>query len=95
MLLADEVGLGKTIEAALVMTQRWWEDRRRVLLIAPAALRVATEHHAKPTGGKPWRYALIPDDAIQPSATLAGLLASYTVPPDIDMLGRYLLTEAA
>ena len=39
VLLADEVGLGKTIEAALVMTQRWWEGRRRVLLIAPAALR--------------------------------------------------------
>ena len=24
VLLADEVGLGKTIEAALVITQRWW-----------------------------------------------------------------------
>ncbi|WP_237481879.1 DEAD/DEAH box helicase [Lichenibacterium dinghuense] len=56
---------------------------------------VATEHHAKPTGGKPWRYALIPDDAIQPSATLAGLLAAYTVAPDMDLLGRFSLTEAA
>ena len=37
--LADEVGLGKTIEAALVMTQRWWERRRRLLLITPASLR--------------------------------------------------------
>jgi SNF2 family DNA or RNA helicase len=25
VLLADEVGLGKTIEAALVISQRWWE----------------------------------------------------------------------
>ena len=39
VLLADEVGLGKTIEAALVMTQRWWERRRRLLLITPASLR--------------------------------------------------------
>ena len=39
VLLADEVGLGKTIEAALVMTQRWWEGRRRLLLITPASLR--------------------------------------------------------
>ena len=30
VLLADEVGLGKTIEAALVISQRWWERRRRL-----------------------------------------------------------------
>ena len=56
---------------------------------------VATEHHAKPNGGKPWRYALIPDDAIQSSATLVGLLASYTMAPDMDLMSRYALTEAA
>lgn len=39
VLLADEVGLGKTIEAALVISQRWWERRRRLLLIVPASLR--------------------------------------------------------
>lgn len=39
VLLADEVGLGKTIEAALVMAQRWWERKRRILLITPASLR--------------------------------------------------------
>lgn len=38
-LLADEVGLGKTIEASLVIAQRWAERRRRVLLIVPASLR--------------------------------------------------------
>jgi ERCC4-related helicase len=38
-ILADEVGLGKTIEAALVMAQRWAERRRKILLIAPASLR--------------------------------------------------------
>jgi SNF2 family DNA or RNA helicase len=39
ILLADEVGLGKTIEAALVIAQKWAERRRRVLLIVPASLR--------------------------------------------------------
>ena len=39
VVLADEVGLGKTIEAALVIAQRWAERRRRILLIVPASLR--------------------------------------------------------
>lgn len=38
-ILADEVGLGKTIEAALVLAQRWWEGKRRLLLVVPASLR--------------------------------------------------------
>jgi len=39
VLLADEVGLGKTIEAGLVLTQLWAERRRRLLVICPASLR--------------------------------------------------------
>jgi adenine-specific DNA-methyltransferase len=38
-LLADEVGLGKTIEAGLVIAQRWAEGRRRILVITPSNLR--------------------------------------------------------
>jgi adenine-specific DNA-methyltransferase len=38
-LLADEVGLGKTIEAGLVLAQRWAERKRRILIIVPANLR--------------------------------------------------------
>lgn len=38
-LLADEVGLGKTIEAGLVLAQCWSERKRNILLIVPAALR--------------------------------------------------------
>src|SRR5205814_3245018 len=38
-LLADEVGLGKTIEAGLVLSQKWSERKRRVLVITPANLR--------------------------------------------------------
>ena len=38
-ILADEVGLGKTIEAGLVLAQKWTEGKRRILVIAPANLR--------------------------------------------------------
>jgi SNF2 family DNA or RNA helicase len=39
VLLADEVGLGKTIEASLVLCQYWAERRRRLVVICPASLR--------------------------------------------------------
>lgn len=39
VLLADEVGLGKTIEAGIVLCQYWSERRRRLLVICPASLR--------------------------------------------------------
>lgn len=39
VLLADEVGLGKTIEAGLVLCQVWAERQRRILVICPASLR--------------------------------------------------------
>ena len=38
-LLADEVGLGKTIEAGLVISQKWAERKRKILLIVPSSLR--------------------------------------------------------
>ncbi len=38
-LLADEVGLGKTIEAGLVLSQKWAEKKRRILIITPSNLR--------------------------------------------------------
>lgn len=38
-LLADEVGLGKTIEAGLVISQKWAERKRKILVITPASLR--------------------------------------------------------
>jgi hypothetical protein len=39
VLLADEVGLGKTIEAGLAICQHWAERRRRILVICPASIR--------------------------------------------------------
>jgi ERCC4-related helicase len=38
-ILADEVGLGKTIEAGLVISQKWAERKRRILIITPSNLR--------------------------------------------------------
>lgn len=38
-LLADEVGLGKTIEAGLVISQKWAERRHKILVITPSNLR--------------------------------------------------------
>ena len=39
VILADEVGLGKTIEASLVICQLWAERKRRLLVICPASIR--------------------------------------------------------
>ncbi|MDY0223423.1 MAG: SNF2-related protein [Desulfobacterium sp.] len=39
VLLADEVGLGKTIEAGLVICQSWAENCRKLLVVCPASLR--------------------------------------------------------
>ena len=39
VLLADEVGLGKTIEASLIIAQKWAERKRKIITIVPAMLR--------------------------------------------------------
>ena len=38
-ILADEVGLGKTIEAGIILSQQWAERKRKLLIICPANLR--------------------------------------------------------
>jgi superfamily II DNA or RNA helicase len=38
-ILADEVGLGKTIEAGLLLAQKWAERKQKLLVITPANLR--------------------------------------------------------
>jgi len=38
-ILADEVGLGKTIEAGILLSQKWAEKQRRILIICPSSLR--------------------------------------------------------
>lgn len=39
VILADEVGLGKTIEAGIILCQFWAEQKRHLLIICPASLR--------------------------------------------------------
>src|SRR5258707_12822019 len=43
-LLADEVGLGKTIEAWLVISKRRAERKRRILITTPSNLRKQWHH---------------------------------------------------
>lgn len=38
VMLCDEVGLGKTIEAGIVISQYWYEHKRNILIITPASL---------------------------------------------------------
>jgi len=38
-ILADEVGLGKTIEAGIIISQLWAEGKRKILVMTPASLR--------------------------------------------------------
>lgn len=39
VILADEVGLGKTIEAGIVISQYWAERKRQILIVTPSSLR--------------------------------------------------------
>ena len=38
-ILCDEVGLGKTIEAGLIISQLWAEGRKKIIIVVPASLR--------------------------------------------------------
>lgn len=39
VILADEVGLGKTIEAGILLSQLWAERKRKLIIVCPANLR--------------------------------------------------------
>ncbi|MCO4099180.1 MAG: DEAD/DEAH box helicase [Gemmatimonas sp.] len=66
VILADEVGLGKTIEAGIVLCQFWAERKRRLIVICPASLRrqwaqELTDKFNVPTrvlDAKAWREAM-------------------------------------
>lgn len=47
VIMGDEVGLGKTIEALIVMAQKWAEERRKILIIVPANLKIQWQNELK------------------------------------------------
>lgn len=59
-ILADEVGLGKTIEAGIVIAQLAAEGKKRVLILAPASLRAQWKDEL-------WDKFGLPSDAIDGS----------------------------
>ncbi|MDO4878115.1 MAG: SNF2-related protein [Neisseria sp.] len=75
VLLADEVGLGKTIEAGLVLCQLWAERKRRLLVVCPAALRKQWQAELKDKFSLP---SLVLDKAVlkQESRSLTDFLSS-------------------
>lgn len=68
VILADEVGLGKTIEAGIVVSQFWSQRRRRILIIAPASLRQQWKQEL-------WEKFMIPSELLD-SKTAPSLLAT-------------------
>lgn len=76
VLLADEVGLGKTIEAALVICQLWAERKRRLLIIAPASLR------------KQWAQELLEKFAVPTTVLDAVALRKQSAGSALDTLQR-------
>ena len=54
VILADEVGLGKTIEAGIVLCQFWAERKRRLLVILPANLRKQWSQELEDKFYLPW-----------------------------------------
>ena len=55
-LLADEVGLGKTIEAGILLSQKWAERKRKLLIIVPFQFKKAVESRASGKIFSPFRY---------------------------------------
>lgn len=68
VILADEVGLGKTIEAGIVIAQYWAERKRRILIIAPASLRQQWKQEL-------WEKFMLPADLLD-TKSLPNLLSA-------------------
>lgn len=85
-------------EKLIIETKRKSEiddvDVRRKAKAAVLWCMIASKHAAT-QGEKPWRYLLVPEDAVQPNATLDGLGRTFTQQPDIELAARYELAETA
>ena len=76
VLLADEVGLGKTIEAGIVITQFWAERKRRILIIAPSSLRQQWQQEL-------FEKFLIPSRIVDSKASSESLQQGASQPTDV------------
>lgn len=76
VILADEVGLGKTIEAGIVLSQYWAERKRRVLIVAPSSLRQQWQQELM-------EKFLIPSDLLTSQNATVKLSASSQAQPEV------------
>ena len=76
IILADEVGLGKTIEAGIVITQYWAERRRNILVITPSSLRQQWKQEL-------YEKFLIPASILTPTSKEAQLTHGSSRPPEV------------
>lgn len=67
VILADEVGLGKTIEAGIVITQYWAERKRNILIVTPSSLRQQWKQEL-------YEKFLIPASILEPRSRTHSLL---------------------
>ena len=83
-------------EKLIIETKRKSElddlDVRRKAKAAVLWCMIASKHAAT-QDEKPWRYLLVPEDAVQPNATLDGLARTFTQQPDMELAARYELDE--
>lgn len=76
VILADEVGLGKTIEAGIIITQYWAERKRRILIVAPSSLRQQWKQEL-------FEKFLIPAELLDTSSKVRLLSNSSAAPSDV------------
>src|SRR5690625_2766190 len=76
VILADEVGLGKTIEAGIVISQYWAERKRRILIVAPSSLRQQWKQEL-------FEKFLIPAELVDSTSKAQFLGTSSALPSDV------------
>ena len=100
VILADEVGLGKTIEAGIVLCQYWAERKRRILIVAPSSLRQQWQQELDEKFAIPSKLLDVKNksDLLRPRAGSSGhvLICSYEfVLRNVeDLLGHWDLVVA-
>ncbi|MGO2777497.1 SNF2-related protein [Corynebacterium casei] len=76
VILADEVGLGKTIEAGIVISQYWAERKRRILIVAPSSLRQQWKQEL-------FEKFLIPSELLDSTSKIRLLGKSSAIPSEV------------